>query len=135
MVVLTGRVKISNYSADGKEAVLNFFEPDQVFGEIALLDGKPRTADAHRHGADRAVRACSGVTDILRLLPGAAAVGPFGSIEALCAKLAARRAHGRGRPAAGAGGAASPLTLFLRTSGATSPAGECGGAIPPAGSG
>jgi CRP-like cAMP-binding protein len=46
MVVLTGRVKISNYSAEGKEAVLNFIEPGQVFGEIALLDGRPRTADA-----------------------------------------------------------------------------------------
>lgn len=46
MVVLSGRVKISNYSADGKEAVLNFIEPGGVFGEIALLDGKPRTADA-----------------------------------------------------------------------------------------
>lgn len=46
MVVLAGQVKISNYSADGKEAVLNFIEPGQVFGEIALLDGKPRTADA-----------------------------------------------------------------------------------------
>lgn len=46
MIVLAGRVKISNYSADGKEAVLNFIEPGQVFGEIALLDGRPRTADA-----------------------------------------------------------------------------------------
>jgi CRP-like cAMP-binding protein len=46
MVALTGRVKISNYSAEGKEAVLNFIEPGQVFGEIALLDGRPRTADA-----------------------------------------------------------------------------------------
>lgn len=46
MVVLSGRVKISNYSADGKEAVLNFIEPGGVFGEIALLDGKSRTADA-----------------------------------------------------------------------------------------
>lgn len=46
MVVLAGRVKISNVSADGKEAILNFIDPGQVFGEIALLDGQPRTADA-----------------------------------------------------------------------------------------
>lgn len=46
MIVLSGRVKISNFTADGKEAVLNFIEPGQVFGEIAVLDGKPRTADA-----------------------------------------------------------------------------------------
>jgi CRP-like cAMP-binding protein len=46
MIVLSGRVKIANYSADGKEAVLNFIEPGQVFGEIALLDGRARTADA-----------------------------------------------------------------------------------------
>ena len=46
MVVLAGRVKISNVSAEGKEAILNFIDPGQVFGEIALLDGRPRTADA-----------------------------------------------------------------------------------------
>lgn len=46
MVVLSGRVKISNVSAEGKEAILNFIDPGQVFGEIALLDGRPRTADA-----------------------------------------------------------------------------------------
>lgn len=46
MVVISGRVKISNYLADGKEAILNFIEPGEVFGEIALLDGRPRSADA-----------------------------------------------------------------------------------------
>ena len=46
MIVLAGRVKISNVSADGKEAILNFIDPGQVLGEIALLDGQPRTADA-----------------------------------------------------------------------------------------
>lgn len=46
MIVVDGRVKISTVSAEGKEAVLNFIEPCQCFGEIAILDGKPRSADA-----------------------------------------------------------------------------------------
>jgi len=33
-------------SAEGKEAVLNVIHAGSVFGEIALLDGQPRTADA-----------------------------------------------------------------------------------------
>ncbi len=46
MVVLSGRVKISNVSAEGKEALLNFIEPGHSFGELAMFDGKPRSADA-----------------------------------------------------------------------------------------
>lgn len=46
MAILAGRVKISTLSADGEEVVLNILGPGQVFGEIALLDGKARTADA-----------------------------------------------------------------------------------------
>jgi CRP/FNR family transcriptional regulator, cyclic AMP receptor protein len=46
MAVLRGRVRISAVSADGKEITLNVINPGEVFGEIALLDGKPRSADA-----------------------------------------------------------------------------------------
>lgn len=46
MAVLRGRVRISAYSEDGKEVVLNLIDPGQIFGEIALLDGKERSADA-----------------------------------------------------------------------------------------
>lgn len=46
MAVVRGRVKICRHSIDGKELVLNFIKPGEVFGEIALLDGEPRTADA-----------------------------------------------------------------------------------------
>lgn len=53
MAVLSGSVRISVPSADGKEIVLAILQPKEVFGEIALLDGKERTADA------RAMTACS----------------------------------------------------------------------------
>lgn len=46
MAVIRGRVKICAYSADGKELVLNLIDRGGLFGEIALLDGRPRTADA-----------------------------------------------------------------------------------------
>jgi CRP-like cAMP-binding protein len=46
MAVLWGSVKISVTTSEGHEAVLNMINPGQAFGEIALLDGRPRTADA-----------------------------------------------------------------------------------------
>ena len=45
-VVIRGRVKISSGSRDGREVVLNLLGPGEVFGEIALLDGGERTAEA-----------------------------------------------------------------------------------------
>ncbi len=46
MGVLAGSVKVSVASPEGKDIVLNVFREGDVFGEIALLDGRPRTADA-----------------------------------------------------------------------------------------
>ncbi len=46
MAVIRGRVKICAHSPDGKELVLNIINKGGLFGEIALLDGEPRTADA-----------------------------------------------------------------------------------------
>ncbi|SMH61967.1 Crp/Fnr family transcriptional regulator [Azospirillum agricola] len=46
MAVVRGRVKICSHSLDGKELVLSIVNRGGVFGEIALLDGEPRTADA-----------------------------------------------------------------------------------------
>jgi len=46
MAILDGSVRISVPSSEGKEVVLAILHAGEVFGEIALLDGKGRTADA-----------------------------------------------------------------------------------------
>jgi CRP-like cAMP-binding protein len=45
MAVVRGRVKICTYSADGRELVLNIIDRGGLFGEIAVLDGQPRSND------------------------------------------------------------------------------------------
>ncbi len=44
--VCEGSVKMTSPSADGKDAVFNLINEGAIFGEIALLDGRTRTADA-----------------------------------------------------------------------------------------
>lgn len=46
MVVISGRIKLTNVSARGKEVVLYFVGPGDIYGEIAALDGKERAVDA-----------------------------------------------------------------------------------------
>jgi len=84
MAVLSGSVRISVPSPDGKEIVLAIIPPREVFGEIALLDGKERTADA------RAIGACSLALlerrDVLSFLNNHPKVWPK-MVEVLCARL------------------------------------------------
>jgi CRP-like cAMP-binding protein len=46
MAVLRGRVKISSLSDDGKEVVFTIVNAGDIFGEMAVLDGEERSADA-----------------------------------------------------------------------------------------
>jgi len=46
IAVISGTVKISVSSADGRSAILNLIGPGEICGEVAVLDGQARTADA-----------------------------------------------------------------------------------------
>ncbi|HEV2356335.1 MAG TPA: Crp/Fnr family transcriptional regulator [bacterium] len=45
-VIDSGEVKILLGGAEGKEVILSLLTPGEFFGELALLDGEPRSADA-----------------------------------------------------------------------------------------
>jgi len=45
-LVVTGRVRLSVLTAEGRELSFAHAEPGAIFGEIAMLDGGPRSADA-----------------------------------------------------------------------------------------
>lgn len=45
MIVLTGTLKVCVSSSSGREVVLDYLGPGGIIGEIAVFDGKPRTAD------------------------------------------------------------------------------------------
>jgi len=46
IVVVSGRLKVVVRSADGGELTLTVLQPGGVFGELAAVDGGPRSADA-----------------------------------------------------------------------------------------
>ncbi len=84
MAVISGSVRISAPSPDGKEILLAILRPGEVFGEIALLDGKERSADAH------AMTACNLAVldrrDVLAFLDHHPEAWR-GFVEVLCARL------------------------------------------------
>jgi len=82
--ICSGTIRIGSHSIDGKDAVLNLIQAGEIFGEIALLDGRPRTADA------QAVTACElMVIDRRDFMPMIAREPELALrlIEVLCARL------------------------------------------------
>lgn len=89
-VVLQGCVRIRVSSAEGREMVLNMIEPGHVVGEIAVVDGQPRTADAV--AVERVEALAIDRREVLRLLeerPRAA----LQLLQVVCSKL--RRTSGQ----------------------------------------
>src|SRR3954468_17308868 len=43
MVIVSGRAKISYTTETGREVVLRFAGPGEVIGELAVIDGRPRS--------------------------------------------------------------------------------------------
>jgi CRP/FNR family transcriptional regulator, cyclic AMP receptor protein len=82
--LVSGTVKIAVASIDGREATFNLLHAGDIFGEIALLDGQPRTANAI------AVTDCELMVikhdDFLRFVHGEPEVSTK-LIELLCARL------------------------------------------------
>lgn len=44
LVLLAGEVKVSVGSVEGREVILDVFEPGALLGELSVIDGKPRSA-------------------------------------------------------------------------------------------
>lgn len=43
-IILNGRVSVSKHSDEGREVILSILSDGEFFGEMSLLDGKPRSA-------------------------------------------------------------------------------------------
>ena len=69
-IVLTGEVSILKQHADGQQRLLSVIGPGATFGEMSIIDGKPRFATCvGREPTDFAVLTRDTVYDILLLEP------------------------------------------------------------------
>jgi CRP/FNR family transcriptional regulator, cyclic AMP receptor protein len=90
MAVVSGNVRISVASANGQVLELSILTPGDLFGEIALLDGKERTADAT--AATECSLAILDRSEILSFLERHPNVWPL-IVEVLCDRLRKSDAH------------------------------------------
>lgn len=90
MAVVKGRIRVSVTSSDGREMVLALLGPGEILGEIAVLDGRERTADAKAHSA--CTVAVVDRRDLLLLLERDPAAWRS-LVEVLCARLRSTDQH------------------------------------------
>ena len=82
--VRRGQVRIATGTEAGRRLTLNILGPGDVFGEVALLDGRPRTADAVATEATELLMVRR--RDFLALIEHRPAVA-VGIIELLCGRI------------------------------------------------
>lgn len=82
--ILAGRIAFTVDSWEGKELILNSLGPGEFFGEIALLDGKGRTATAVAREASRLL--VIGRSEFMSFF-GQRPEAMFHIISVLCARL------------------------------------------------
>ena len=87
-VLLAGQVMISKFIPGAGEEALAFLERGAYFGEMALIDGEPRSAEAKAHGGEAIVLAIrrevlEGILDINK-------VSSVRLLKILCALVAQR---------------------------------------------
>ncbi|HXU45355.1 MAG TPA: cyclic nucleotide-binding domain-containing protein, partial [Thermoanaerobaculia bacterium] len=73
-VILEGRAMISKFIPGGGEEALAILERGDFFGEMSLIDGQPRSADARAHGGPLTALALNQATvrEVLAMDPHAA---------------------------------------------------------------
>jgi CRP-like cAMP-binding protein len=73
-IILEGRVMISKFIPGAGEEALAILERGDFFGEMSLIDGEPRSADARAHGGPLTVLALNQATvrEVLAMDPHAA---------------------------------------------------------------
>ena len=86
VLILSGYVKLSTMAANGREVVLEIAGPGSIFGEIAVLNGSPRRADATTLTASR-VMAIDGAQ--FRRVLAATPDAMFAAIRLLSERLSA----------------------------------------------
>jgi CRP/FNR family cyclic AMP-dependent transcriptional regulator len=86
VLILQGHIKLSTMASNGREVVLEIAGPGTIFGELAVLNGSPRRADATALTACR-VMAFDGAQ--FRKLVGRTPEAMFAAIRLLSARLSA----------------------------------------------
>ncbi|MBZ0114926.1 MAG: cyclic nucleotide-binding domain-containing protein [Thermoanaerobaculia bacterium] len=87
-IVVHGKIRISKFIPGGGEEALTILERGGFFGEMALIDGQPRSADARAHHGPATVIALeeSTIRDVLAVDPAAS----LEFLQLLCRLIAER---------------------------------------------